>query len=615
MLTKAIEVMKYVRASAGRAGLNVVFEDTNQPRHDGSTIYLPNFTITTTEEDLNLLMSSVDHEVAHDRFSCFPLLKELDLDPSSLLMFAFNIIEDFRVNHIEAVEYRGFRNSWDSTTCVLLENLFKRIHEKDMEKNLSYNVVSDMTAWGYLLETPLYPLCGHRASARWELTKEKTKDVLHTFSSRFADVCCILDKRKGSLASYELALDILKKLTDSTDKDLIKKAPKITIKGGRDGKGGKDKKEDEGKGKGKGKFDKEGSSDEEEWKEIEDDEYKIITVKVSEEDLKKLSITASMTDRKMGKTGINFDSSEHKSTTKWDLTDYNDFIIIDYPRESYSEKDYSPRAISEYSRNFKSDYDRHVGASLVTQENFAQQVRKLIQIRAKVQTQFGVKRGKLDQSRLSRICFNAPGLSERVFKNKIENKTLDAAVTVLVDLSGSMSGQKLLYATASAVLMNEVCSTINIPLEILGFTDGYHSTKLSHNPLMYIFKSFHDLKVSHDDLLRYFGYSSHHMAGNPDGENILWAYDRLLKRKERKKILIVMSDGSPAASKSSIGLAEFTRQAIREIEKEKKVEIFGLGLCASDVVHYYKKHSVVLSPAQIAPKLLELFEKEIIHHG
>ena len=52
MLTKGIEVMKYIRASAGRAGISVVLEDANQPRHDGKTIYLPRIVITTTELEL-----------------------------------------------------------------------------------------------------------------------------------------------------------------------------------------------------------------------------------------------------------------------------------------------------------------------------------------------------------------------------------------------------------------------------------------------------------------------------------------------------------------------------------------------------------------------------------
>ena len=102
------------------------------------------------------------------------------------------------------------------------------------------------------------------------------------------------------------------------------------------------------------------------------------------------------------------------------------------------------------------------------------------------------------------------------------------------------------------------------------------------------------------------------MQGNPDGENILWSYDRLLKRKEKKRILIVGSDGSPAASKSSHGLEKFTKQVIEEIEGKKKVDIYGLGLCSKSVEHYYKNHGVVMKPQEIPSKLLTLIEKRII---
>ena len=64
MLTQALEVIKYVKTSAGRSSLNVVFERTNQPRHDGNTIYLPQITARTTEKELKDMMCSTDHEVA-----------------------------------------------------------------------------------------------------------------------------------------------------------------------------------------------------------------------------------------------------------------------------------------------------------------------------------------------------------------------------------------------------------------------------------------------------------------------------------------------------------------------------------------------------------------------
>ena len=103
------------------------------------------------------------------------------------------------------------------------------------------------------------------------------------------------------------------------------------------------------------------------------------------------------------------------------------------------------------------------------------------------------------------------------------------------------------------------------------------------------------------------------MYGNPDGENILWAHDRLIRRKEKKKLLIVMSDGSPAASKPSTGLESFTLKVIREIEASKNVDIYGLGLCSNSVDYFYKSRSVVNNPEDIPSKLLELIERKIVN--
>jgi cobaltochelatase CobT len=128
---------------------------------------------------------------------------------------------------------------------------------------------------------------------------------------------------------------------------------------------------------------------------------------------------------------------------------------------------------------------------------------------------------------------------------------------------------------------------------------------------MFVYKSFNS-KVSKDHLKEYFAKSSHFMYGNPDGENILWSYDRLLQRKERKRLLIVMSDGCPAATKSMSGIEGFTHKVIQEIEDSKKVDIYGLGLCSDSVREYYKQNSVVNSPQEIPHKLIELIEKRIL---
>lgn len=594
MLTQGIQVQQYIRASAGRAGLSVVFEDTNQPRHDGKTIYLPRITSKTSDNELKQLMSSVDHEVAHDRFSCFDVLKEKKINPKGMLMFVWNFLEDSRVNAIEAREYKGFRDNWDECSSEMIEIILKRA-KKEKDSSIA-KLTTALICWDSHISSAHFPSI--------ELVTNKTTpnkaitDVLNNYSDRLLDCHGILDKREGTTATYQLAYDILTELGEECKEEFTDIKPASSKKGKGEGEEiGTTKETEDSKEKAKGDA-----------KEDEAEEYKIITVVLTKEDLDKFSTTMPEEGAPMSKIGLNFDPVDIEGGRDWDLTDYEKFIVVNYPKKIGNAKYFENRKKSV----FLSDYEIRVGSHLVSQENFAQQVRKLIQIKSRAQTQYGVKKGKLDQSRLSRICFNAPGFNERVFKNKIENKILDAAITVLVDMSGSMGGGKAFYALASTLLLNEVCSTLNIPLEIIGFTDDAERYA-EYVPAMFVYKSFSDLKVSSDDLKDYFATSSSHMCGNPDGENIIWAHDRLIKRKEKKKMLVVMSDGSPAASKSSCGLERFTLKVIREIEKTKKVDIYGLGLCSPSVQEYYKSNSVIDIPEEIPSKLLSLIERKILN--
>jgi cobaltochelatase CobT len=598
MLTKSLEVMRYIRASAGRAGLNVVWERTNQPRHDGNTIYLPMITVDTTEEDLKQLMASTDHEVGHDRFSDFGILQEKHIDTSdSVLGMLFNLIEDSRVNSIEATEYQGFRENWDECCAKLTENIGKQLSKKkddDFSK-----LLGTLLRWEKESNAKLFP---QQCLAGEAVPYDKAiMDKLLPFSKRLLETHSVLPKKEGSAATYELARDVYKALGGDPDKEEEK-----------------NKKEAEERAKGKGKPGEEGEGDEEgggseipdeievtelkEGEPTDSKEFKIVKIKISHKLLK--DAFPSTHDPKKSNIGTNIEWTD-PDRGDWDLTPFEQFEVVNYPQNTGK-----PQYLTGESASLAANYrDRCAGA--VEQDNFVQSVRRLIQIRAKVQREYGVKKGKLDSARISRICFDNPGLNEKVFKRKITNTTLDAAMTVLIDFSGSMDGSKSLYACASAIMMNKVCTTLNIPLEILGFTDA-RSDFSTVVPLMYIFKEFKSNHISEDELLRTFGIASHYMNGNPDGENILWAYERLLKRKEKKRCFIVMSDGQPAASKSCDGIEIFTLKTIREIEAARKVDIYGLGLCSYAVDEYYKAHSVVSRPDDIPHKLLELFERKVL---
>lgn len=580
MLVNIPEVVRYIRTSAGRAGLSVVFETGNMPRTDGKTIFIPAITEKSTETDIRQRMASIDHEVAHNRFTDFSMLEKYK--PAGLLHFTWNVIEDSRINTLEANEYEGFRKNWDFCEAQLVSSVLKKSSkETDFFSKLSTALIW----WEAKLNHDLFPLS--EAAAGTVVPDKEIMDVLSGFDSDLFACHKLLDKVKGTAACFELAKKILLALGAKSDiEEEIKKELKAKAKNSTEGKSG-----EEG---------------EESSENIVDETFKILEQEVSEDAMSSYCITKPRD--KMGGVGLNTKIAP-SATGSWSAIDQNDFIIIDYNNHAViggpSHYLYPPGLW------FLKQYDEKVEGKSQKEEGFAQQVRRLIQIRAKVQTQYGVKKGKLDQSRISRISLHNCGeYSNRIFKNRIENKTLDASISVLVDMSGSMAGEKALFATNAAVLVNEVCSVLNIPLEILGFTDTYTD---KCNPIMFIYKGFSTKLVSKDTLKSHFASSSKLMCGNPDGDCIAWAHDRLLQRKEKRRLFIVMSDGLPSSSGDNRGCTQFTSKIIKEIESRKDVILYGLGLCSNAVESFYKNNVVVFSPEQIPAALLQLLEKGILN--
>jgi cobalamin biosynthesis protein CobT len=451
--------------------------------------------------------------------------------------------------------------------------------------------------WDCEVSGPLFPSCA--LVGETYPRNEKFEKILEVFTPRL--IACQEEPRKieGTKLSYELARDIFRALGGDPDKEEREKF--LELESSIEEKEGEDKpkksKETDKKAK-EGKLKKE-----------EDEEWCI--KKVELKDLpSKLVTTHDLDHGHMSKVGLEHDTIFDSGS--WEITPVDDFVVVDYYNHSSTHTAQSSQlntdstAADFYCNAFETRVKNEVSVS----ENFAQQVKRLIQIRARVRYEYGVKKGKLDQARLSRIVLKTPGFSERVFKNKINSTVLNAAVTVLIDMSGSMAGDKVLYAGQAAVLLNNVFQVLQVPLEILGFTDTYVGRC---PPVMYVYKPFIQPKLSESELVKNIGASSASMLGNPDGESILWAYDRLLKRREKKRLLIVMSDGQPAASRGNSGLSELTLKIIEEIEQQKKVEIYGLGLCSDAVNDFYKDNSVVNNAADIPQKLLELIERKLFN--
>ena len=90
----------------------------------------------------------------------------------------------------------------------------------------------------------------------------------------------------------------------------------------------------------------------------------------------------------------------------------------------------------------------------------------------------------------------------------------------------------------------------------------------------------------------------------------MWAYSRLLQQKTARKVLVVLSDGQPQSRRGDCSY--HTKQVIEQIEKQGKVEIYGVGIESDSVKNFYKDYQVIHRAEDLEGALLNLIQNRII---
>lgn len=266
-----------------------------------------------------------------------------------------------------------------------------------------------------------------------------------------------------------------------------------------------------------------------------------------------------------------------------------------------------PKIPSSYSPAWMAEIEKSIDGMVGP---VARQLERAFTARNKSLWQQGQTKGKMSANNLYRLTAG----DDKIFKKKIEHRTRDVAVSLVVDCSGSMSGRKIFTAMCAAWVVSEVLTRLGVANEVIGFTTGDYdsdegrklyrelSDEWSHGrswdrtePIrMPVFKSF-DERFGIEQKKRMASY--YHIRGalqnNVDGESVQYAYERLCKAankgKPKGKMMIVFSDGMPAASVSSSKLNNHLKQTVARIEKEG-TNIVGIGICSDSVSHFYRKN-------------------------
>ena len=216
----------------------------------------------------------------------------------------------------------------------------------------------------------------------------------------------------------------------------------------------------------------------------------------------------------------------------------------------------------------------------------------------------GERRGRFYGKKLDAMRLHRTDL--RVWKDtKAPKKEINLAISIMLDESGSMSGAKTEMTRLTAILFAEACEKLGIPLEISG-----HSTSGIFVEL-YNYKNFDS--IDRNDKYRLVDISAR--GCNRDGAAVIYGCERLIKRRENKKIFIIISDGRPNHENYGGDAAKSDLKHIRNLFTRKGVTFIAAAIDSDkEYIHeIYGRNYLGISNLEAMPTVFgKILHKEII---
>ncbi|MEM1300690.1 MAG: cobaltochelatase subunit CobT [Pseudomonadota bacterium] len=235
---------------------------------------------------------------------------------------------------------------------------------------------------------------------------------------------------------------------------------------------------------------------------------------------------------------------------------------------------------------------------------------------------FDLEEGMLDCGRLARVVVNPT--TPLSFKMEKDTEFRDTVVSLLIDNSGSMRGRPISIAAISADVLARTLERCSVKVEILGFTtkawkggearedwlaNGRPANPGRLNDLRHIVYKEADAPMRRTRNNLGLMMREGLLKENIDGEALEWAYNRLLRRNEARKILVVISDGAPVDDSTlSVNPSNYLERHLREVismvERRRAVELLAIGI-GHDVTRYYERAVTITDAEQLAGAITE----------
>ena len=238
--------------------------------------------------------------------------------------------------------------------------------------------------------------------------------------------------------------------------------------------------------------------------------------------------------------------------------------------------------------------------------------------------------GMLDTRRLSRLITDQSTPTSYLIET--EAPVRSTAVTILVDNSRSMLGRPIELAAVCAELLTGTLERCGISSEVLGFTtvsmyggaskarwqeEGEIDNPGRLNSIRHIIYKSAQIPWRRARECLAVMLKTDVLKQNIDGEALQWAHERLLKRSEEKRLLIVISDGAPSDAATLTAndkdlLVRHLRSVVNNIEARSPVHLMAIGI-GHDVSQHYTNAMMIRNAEELGPALLEQLTRMLIN--
>ena len=558
-------VSSAVKAISENFDLEIKFGNNITPKKN--TLNLPEIIKLKNLQDFTNLRAFADSEALKIRYTNEKIYKENEPDrPMAKSLYA--IAEKIRYEKIGSEKLKGVKNN--ITECY--QSKFKG---KKTEETKTGSDVPITEAFELYLRSHFFTIKQN------QITREKLSHWKNLFNKNLKSNLvelekCIEDQKKFS----QIVTNLIQKLNfDDSDT--------------------KEKKE-ENKTEENDPNSEDSSNEDDSSEKNEDNQENTASLSVADENVNSINEDEDINDKETKE--IEGDPSfQRKSSKKFLKSKYKIFT------NEYDEiKEAKELETEDEILRLRKSLDQQLTALQNIIAKLANKLQRQLLAKQNRSWNFDLEEGLLDSSKLSRIIIDPFHPLSYKMEKKTEFK--DTVVTLLIDNSGSMRGRPISVAAICADILSRTLERCSVKVEILGFTtknwkggksrEKWNLNNKPVNPgrlndLRHIIYKSADVPWRQSKKNLGLMLKEGLLKENIDGEALLWAFKRLAKRKEERKILMIISDGAPVddstlSVNSGDYLEKHLKQTVKWIEENSSIEILAVGI-GHDVTRYYKK--------------------------